>query len=335
MSESNEEMENQSSDEYQVQNEEWDEAFRGTLHTSARSERIASRVADPIQREAAAYFTPQRKRKSNEIHDETMNTQLFLNNIRDTGENNLTFTTKEDVMRYHGITAEYRSTTIRMRGKQLLGKALGQLNLPVGDLRRTMTNGTGQIRTDDDAYYNIAPSDILNTNKSKDPICWLLTLITLFYAKNISDPNFDLSNKGQPIRPDTTVFPEFLPTDSSLISEFFNWLTIFQEFCKRHCPKAWILWSKGDTTFPVLPKVEKLAKYMEERNLHNTIEDYTSDIFYSVIHDWAVENIVNSTANASHFNVLGWLDSMLRKAASKVPLLNNKLNWWLSTILII
>ena len=138
MSESNEEMENQSSDEYQVQKEEWDEAFRGTLHTSARSERIASGAADPIQREAAAYFTPQRKRKSNEIHDETMNTQLFLNNIRDTGENNLTFTTKEDVMRYHGITAEYRSTTIRMRGKQLLGTALGQLNLPVGDLRLTI-----------------------------------------------------------------------------------------------------------------------------------------------------------------------------------------------------
>ena len=39
-----------------------------------------------------------------------------------------------------------------MRGKQLLGTALGQNNLPVGDLRLTMTNGTGQIRTDDDAH---------------------------------------------------------------------------------------------------------------------------------------------------------------------------------------
>ena len=38
-----------------------------------------------------------------------------------------------------------------------------------------------------------------------------------------------------------------------------------------------------------------------------------------------MENIINSTANASHFNVLGWLYSMLRKAASKVSLLNNKL----------
>ena len=77
MSESNEETENYSSDEYHVQNEEWDEAFRGTLYTSARSERIASGAADPIQKEAAAYFTPQRKRKSNEIQNETMNTQLF------------------------------------------------------------------------------------------------------------------------------------------------------------------------------------------------------------------------------------------------------------------
>ena len=67
-----------------------------------------------------------------------MNTQLFLNNIRDTGGNNLTFTTKEDVMRYHGITAEYSSITIRMSGKQLLGTALGQLNLPVSVLRLTI-----------------------------------------------------------------------------------------------------------------------------------------------------------------------------------------------------
>ena len=66
---------------------------------------------------------------------------------------------------------------------------------------------------------------------------------------------------------------------------------------------------------------------MEERNLHNTIAEYTSDLFYSVIHDWAVENIINSTANASHFNVLGWLDSMLRKDASIISS-----NWWLSTI---
>ena len=43
--------------------------------------------------------------------------------------------------------------------------------------------------------------------------------------------NFEMSNKGQPIKPDTTVIPEPLPNDSSLITEFY----------KRHCPKAWLL----------------------------------------------------------------------------------------------
>jgi hypothetical protein len=38
-----------------------------------------------------------------------------------------------------------------------------------------------------------------------------------------------------------------------------------------------------------------------------------------------VENIINSTANATHFNILGWLDAMVSRAASKVPLLHNKL----------
>ena len=46
---------------------------------------------------------------------------------------------------------------------------------------------------------------------------------------------------------------------------------------------------------------------------------------FSIIHDWAVEYIINSTANATHFNILGWLDAMVRRAASKVPLLHNKL----------
>ena len=54
---------------------------------------------------------------------------------------------------------------------------------------------------------------------------WVLTLVTVFYAKNFTNPNFELSNKGQPIKPDTTVLSDPLPNDSSLITEFYNWLT--------------------------------------------------------------------------------------------------------------
>ena len=147
----------------------------------------------------------------------------------------------------------------------------------------------------------------------------------MFYAKNISNPNFELSNKEQPIKPDTTVNPDSLPMDSSLITEFYNWLNIFQEFCKRHCPKAWILWNKGESRFPVLPTVQDLANFMEDRNLHKDGTIYSVEYFFSAIHEWAVDNIINSTANASHFNTLGWLDSMIRRSASKVPLLHNKL----------
>ena len=64
---------------------------------------------------------------------------------------------------------------------------------------------------------------------------------------------------------------------------------------------------------------------MEDRNLHKDGTIYSLEYFFSKIHEWAVENIINSTANASHFNTLGWLDSMIRRAASKVPLLHNKM----------
>jgi len=70
--------------------------------------------ADSIQKEASAYFTPLRKRKSNEINDQTLNTQEFLNNIRNTEEYLLMYTTKEEVLEYHGISADLRSTTFRL-----------------------------------------------------------------------------------------------------------------------------------------------------------------------------------------------------------------------------
>ena len=114
----------------------------------------------------------------------------------------------------------------------------------------------------------IDPAAILKTNTKRDPICWVLTLVTVFYAKNFTNPNFKMSNKRQPIKPDTAVIPDLLPRDSSLITEFYNWFTTFHEFCKRHCPKAWLLWNKSESTFPVLPTVEELYRYMEVRNFH-------------------------------------------------------------------
>jgi len=230
--------ETSSQGDFQQRNEDWDDIFRGKGQSLATSDLFGQVDADSIQKEASAYFTPLRKRKSNEINDQTLNTQEFLNNIRNTEENSLTYTTKEEVLEYHGISADLRSTTIRMKGKRLLGTALGETNLPTTDIRMILTHGTGQISTNEDSFYTILPADIIKTNSKREPLCWLLTTITMFYAKNISNPNFELSNKGQPIKPDTTVNPDSLPMNSSLITEFYNWLNNFQEFCKRHCPKA-------------------------------------------------------------------------------------------------
>ena len=60
-------------------------------------------------------------------------------------------------------------------------------------------------------------------------------------------------------------------------------------------------------------------------NFHKDGIIYSAELMFSIIYDWAVENIINSTANATHFNILGWLDSMICRAASKVPLIHNKL----------
>ena len=72
---------------------------------------------------ANEFFTPTRKQKATEINDQTLNTQMFLSNIRETNENMLTYSTKEEVLEFHGISADLGSTTIRMQGKQLIGTA--------------------------------------------------------------------------------------------------------------------------------------------------------------------------------------------------------------------
>jgi hypothetical protein len=150
------------------------------------------------QSEANEFFTPSRKRKATEINDQTLNTQMFLSNIRETNENMLTYSTKEEVLEFHGISADLKSTTIRMQGKQLIGTARGETNLPANDMRLALTNATGNV-TDADAFYNIEPAAILKSNTKRDPICWVLTLVTVFYAKNFTNPNFEMSNKGQPV----------------------------------------------------------------------------------------------------------------------------------------
>ena len=76
---------------------------------------------------------------------------MFLSNIRETNENMLTYSTKEEVLEYHGISAELRSTTICMQGKQLIGSARGETKLPANDMRLALTNATGNV-TDADAF---------------------------------------------------------------------------------------------------------------------------------------------------------------------------------------
>jgi hypothetical protein len=100
-----------------------------------------------------------------------LKTQEFFSNRRNTEENSLTYTTKEEVLEYHRISADFRSTTIRVKGKRSLGTALGGTKLPNDGIRMILTNGTGQISTNEDAFYTILPADIIKTNSKRKPLC--------------------------------------------------------------------------------------------------------------------------------------------------------------------
>ena len=81
----------------------------------------------------------------------------------------LTYSTKE-VLEYYGITADLKSTTVGMQGKQLIGTARGETSLSANDMRLALTNATG-IVTDADALYNIDPAAILKSNMKRAPTC--------------------------------------------------------------------------------------------------------------------------------------------------------------------
>jgi hypothetical protein len=108
-----------------------------------------------------------------------------------------------------------------MQGKQLISTAREKTNVPANDMRLALTNATENV-TDADAFYNIEPAAILKSNMKRDLFCWVLTLVTVFYTKNFINPSFEMSNKEQAIRPDTTVIQDPLPNDSSLITELYN-----------------------------------------------------------------------------------------------------------------
>jgi hypothetical protein len=125
--------------DYQALHEGCDDISRRKIHASAG---CVDEEEEVHQSEANEFFTPSRKRKATEINDQTLNTQMFLSNIRETNENMLTYSTKEEVLEFHGISADLRSTTIRMQGKQLIGTARGETNLPANDMRLALTNAT-------------------------------------------------------------------------------------------------------------------------------------------------------------------------------------------------
>ena len=88
---------NDSSVDYQALHEDLDDIFRGNIHASAG---CVDEEEEVHQSEANEFFTPSRKRKATEINDQTLNTQMFLSNIRETNENMLTYSTKEEVWNF-------------------------------------------------------------------------------------------------------------------------------------------------------------------------------------------------------------------------------------------
>jgi hypothetical protein len=171
--------------------------------------------------------------------------------------------------------------------------------------------------------YMVGPLQILENRAVKQPIAWILYLITEVFM-TVVNYDYKISNVGHPFKPDAQAVPKSLPKQSAMVSKFYTWLNWLPTHCSKFCSQALDIWNQDFIQFPVWPKPDELAIFMKENSLILGRDSFTREeiLLYSPM--WARKSVNRSTAYQSYFNALTWLDAQLRKAAEQVPILHGK-----------
>ena len=97
-----------------------------------------------------------------------------------------------------------------------------------------------------------------------------------------------------------------------------------EKIMNKWCFSAKSIWTSGDREFPVSPEPNEFAVYIE-RNMDD-FGELTKEVLSGYEYKWAMENLHRSSENQSHANVLTWIDSVIREASAKVPILSNAID---------
>ena len=85
--------------------------------------------------------------------------------------------------------------------------------------------------------------------------------------------------------------------------------------------QAWQAWISGKVVYPISPTAEDLALFIEDRNYIGDKTKFSDEKITGYLNEWVKENLTKSTQNTNTYYCYHWLDTQLRKAASKVKIL--------------
>ena len=73
--------------------------------------------------------------------------------------------------------------------------------------------------------------------------------------------------------------------------------------------------------YPISPTAEELALFIEDRNYIKDKTTFSVKDITGFLNEWVKDNLTKSTQNTITYYRYYWLDTQLRKAASKVKIL--------------
>ena len=112
-----------------------------------------------------------------------------------------------------------------------------------------------------------------------------------------------------------------MPGESSEVDRWIAWQECFQGHCSQYCPQARQAWLSGKVVYPISPTEEELALFIEDRNYIGDKTKFSVREIMGLINEWVKDNLTKSTQNTKTYYCYHWLDTQLRKAASKVKIL--------------
>jgi hypothetical protein len=147
------------------------------------------------------------------------------------------------------------------------------------------------------------------------------SIVNIFSEYYKSSYNTSLSIGGTMQKPSPDAVLKVLPGESSKVDHWIAWQEWFWSHCFEYCPQAWPAWLTEKVVYLISPTAEDLALFIEDRKYIGDKTKFSVKEIMGSLSERVKDNLTKSTQNTITYYCYHWLDTQLRKAASKVKIL--------------